>query len=126
MAGNKKISSVRRRGRLRRKASIRKRVAGTSERPRLTVFRSIKHVYAQAIDDVAQKVVATASDLDPDIRGELGGLKKKDRAKKVGLAIGQRLKQKNVTRVVFDRNGFHFHGRIKELATGAREAGLEF
>lgn len=122
----KKVRSNRVRTRLRRKQSIRKKVRGTAERPRLSVFRSLKHIYVQAIDDTNAAVVAAASDLDPAVRGELQGLKKRERAAKVGEIIGKRLLDKNVSKVVFDRNGYIYHGRVKEVADGARKAGLEF
>ena len=122
----KKVSNERVRGRLRRKAHIRKRVAGTAERPRLSVFRSLKHIYVQAIDDTNNKIIATASDVESSIKGEISGLKKKERARKVGAAIGQKLLQQDVKKVVFDRNGYIYHGRVKEVADGARDAGLEF
>jgi large subunit ribosomal protein L18 len=126
MAGHKKIKNPRVRTRLRRKQAIRRRLSGTSERPRLSVFRSLKHIYVQAIDDATQKVVATASDLEASLRDDLKGLKKAERARKVGLAIGSKLLERNVKEVVFDRNGYIYHGRVKEVADGAREAGLEF
>jgi large subunit ribosomal protein L18 len=126
MAGHIKIHSERAAARARRKGSIRKRITGTPERPRLTVFRSLKHIFVQAIDDSTHQVLATASDMEADLRGQMGGLKKKAKAKKVGEAIGKKLLDKNVKKVVFDRNGYIYHGRVKELADGARAAGLEF
>lgn len=126
MAGHKKIGSKRAAARLRRQGHIRKRITGTAERPRLSVFRSLKHIYVQAIDDANQKVLAAASDLESNIKGELDGLKKGERAKKVGEAVGKKLLEKNIKSVVFDRNGFIYHGRVKQVAEGAREAGLEF
>jgi large subunit ribosomal protein L18 len=126
MAGYVKIQDHTERARWRRKRTIRKRLAGTAERPRLSVFRSNSHIYVQAIDDVAQRVLATASDLEKEVSGQLAGKKKKERARLVGKVIAQRLKQKNVGQVVFDRNGYIYHGRIKEVADGAREGGLEF
>lgn len=126
MAGHVKYGSERERTRLRRKVSIRKRISGTAERPRLTVFRSSKHIYAQAIDDVTGQVLAAASDLEAALKPELEGKNKKDRAKVVGKAIGAKLLAKQVTAVVFDRNGFLYHGRIAHVADGAREAGLAF
>ena len=109
-----------------RKMSIRKRVSGTAERPRLTVFRSAKHIYAQVIDDEAMRTIASTSTLAEAVRGDLGGLKKKDRAKKVGQAIAKACLAAGVEKVVFDRNGFIYHGRISALADAAREAGLKF
>lgn len=123
MAGHTKIRNPKDRKRLRRKASIRKRIHGTAERPRLSVFRSAKHIYAQAVDDVANKVLASASCLQAGV-GDEGP--KKERAHAVGIAIGKKLLEQNVSQVVFDRNGFIYHGRVKEVAEGAREAGLKF
>jgi large subunit ribosomal protein L18 len=126
MSGHLKISTRKDRTRWRRKHSIRKRISGTAERPRLSVFRSNAHIYAQAIDDTTQKVLAAASDLESALAGSLTGKKKGERARLVGQTIGKKLKDQNVTKVVFDRNGFIYHGRVKELADGARDAGLEF
>jgi large subunit ribosomal protein L18 len=125
MSGHLKFGSERDRKRTKRKFSIRKRITGTAERPRLSVFRSAKHVYVQAIDDVTGHVLAAASDLEPGIKTSLSGAKK-ERARQIGKAIGEKLKAKNITAVVFDRNGFIYHGRVKEVADGAREAGIEF
>lgn len=108
-----------------RKKRIRKKVQGTSERPRLSVFRSTMHIYAQVIDDDAQKTIFATSTLSKDIKSE-DKKSKTELAKKVGALIAEGLKEKNISRVVFDRNGFVYHGRIKALAEGAREAGLEF
>jgi large subunit ribosomal protein L18 len=126
MSVHSKISSQKDRTRWRRKHSIRKRVSGTAERPRLSVFRSNAHIYVQAIDDIGQRVLAASSDLDATVAGALEGKKKGETARLVGQAIGKKLKDANVTKVVFDRNGFVYHGRIKQVAEGAREAGLEF
>jgi large subunit ribosomal protein L18 len=126
MAGYVKISDRTERARWRRKRTIRKRVAGTAERPRLSIFRSNAHIYVQAIDDVTHRVLATASDLEKDVASQATGKKKRERAKLVGKAIAQRLKAVNVIKVVFDRNGYIYHGRVKEVAEGAREGGLEF
>lgn len=126
MAAHKKIRDPRTRTRIRRKRHIRKRIRGNAGRPRLSVFRSVKHIYAQAIDDEANHVLVAASDLEKALAGELDGKKKSERAREIGKAIGKRLLEKNVNRVVFDRNGFIYHGRVKEVAEGAREAGLEF
>ena len=110
----------------RRKHSIRKKVSGTAERPRLSVFRSSKHIYAQVVNDVAHQTIATASTLDEQIIPQLAGLKKSDKAKKIGAAIAERLKAKGIDKVVFDRNGYIYHGRVMALADAAREAGLKF
>jgi large subunit ribosomal protein L18 len=112
--------------RLRRKFAIRKKVTGTTERPRLTVFRSAKHIYAQVVDDVAHRTLAAASTVEEEVAGTLTGLQKKDRAKKIGGLIAARCKAKGIDKVVFDRNGFIYHGRVQALAEGAREGGLEF
>ena len=112
--------------RQRRKASIRKKVSGTPERPRLSVFRSAKHIYAQVVDDVNRKTLATASTLDEALKGEVASGKKTDKAKKVGTAIAEKLKAKGIDKVVFDRNGYIYHGRVMALADAAREAGLKF
>ena len=112
--------------RAKRKLSIRKRVHGTAERPRLTVFRSAKHIYAQVIDDAARKTLAATSTLNEAVEKELAGLKKKDKAKKVGAAIAKACIAIGVKQVVFDRNGYIYHGRVSALADAAREAGLQF
>ena len=110
--------------RQRRHFRLRKRVTGTPERPRLAVYRSLSHIYAQVIDDVAGKTLAAASDLEADLRSADG--KKSDLAKRVGERVGERAKEAGVTQVVFDRGGFLYHGRVKALAEGARGAGLSF
>lgn len=109
-----------------RKGRIRKRIFGTEQRPRLSVFRSAKHIYAQLVIDSTGSTILAASTLSPDLRAEIGDLDKSDAAKKVGQWIGKRALEKNIQRVVFDRNGFLYHGRIKALADGARESGLVF
>ncbi|TRZ99546.1 MAG: 50S ribosomal protein L18 [Deltaproteobacteria bacterium] len=109
-----------------RKGRIRKRIFGTEQRPRLSVFRSAKHIYAQLVVDSTGSTILAASTLSPDLRAEIGDLDKSDAAKKVGQWIGKKALEKNIQRVVFDRNGFLFHGRIKALADGARESGLVF
>ena len=126
MAGHIKIVNPKERKRQRRKVSIRLRVSGNAERPRLSVFRSAKHIYIQAIDDTTGRVLAVASDLDPTLKGDIEGKAKKGRARLVGQAIGKKLLALSVSKVVFDRNGFIYHGRVKEVADGAREAGLQF
>ena len=110
--------------RLRRKARVRKKIIGTEALPRVCVFRSNKHIYAQVISDDQGKTLAAVSTLSDD----LTGVKKRsvDGAKHVGLALARICKEKNITRVVFDRNGFLYHGRVKAVADGAREGGLEF
>jgi large subunit ribosomal protein L18 len=126
MAGYEKFGSEKTRKRIKRKGTIRKRITGTAERPRLSVFRSAKHVYVQAIDDTTGRVLAAASDTEEKLGNTVAGKKKKERARAIGKAIGEKLKALQVTAVVFDRNGFIYHGRVKEVADGAREAGLEF
>ena len=126
MSGHVKFGSEKTRKRIKRKGTIRKRITGTAERPRLSVFRSAKHVYVQAIDDVTGRVLAAASDTEPTLKQAVNGKPKKERARNVGKAIGEKLVALNVKAVVFDRNGFIYHGRVKEVADGAREAGLQF
>jgi len=118
--------NVRETARQKRKKRIRKKVFGTEHRPRLSVFRSAKHIYAQIVVDSTGSTILAASTLSPEIRAEIGTLKKSDAAKKVGEWIGRKAAEKNIRRVVFDRNGFLYHGRVKALADGARESGLEF
>jgi large subunit ribosomal protein L18 len=113
-------------GRERRKLRIRKRVSGSTTRPRLTVFRSAKHIYAQVVDDVMGQMIVYASTLSKDIRGTLEEDNKVAAAKKVGTLIAKICKSKKIDRVVFDRNGYLYHGRVSALAQAAREAGLEF
>jgi large subunit ribosomal protein L18 len=126
MSGHLKFGNEKNRKRIKRKGTIRKRISGTAERPRLSVFRSAKHVYVQAIDDVTGRVLAAASDTEASVKQTVDGKPKKERARSVGKAIGEKLKALKVTAVVFDRNGFIYHGRVKEVADGAREAGLQF
>jgi len=113
-------------GRERRKLRTRRKISGTPERPRMTVFRSLKHIYAQVVDDVAGTTLAHASTLAKDVKPQADDASKSDAAKMVGKAIAAQLKAKGVKAVVFDRNGYMYHGRIKALAEAAREAGLEF
>ncbi len=110
----------------RRKFGIRKSVFGTPERPRLSVFRSDKHIYAQIIDDMAGKTLAAVSSTKTDVRGELKNGGNVAAAKLVGKAIAERAKSAGVTQVAFDRGGRRYHGRIKALADAAREGGLKF
>jgi large subunit ribosomal protein L18 len=113
--------------RQRRKASIRKRVIGTPERPRLTVFRSNKHIYAQLVDDVASRSLLTVSDLQKDLAAAVEAAESKvDRAKIVGAAVAKACLAQGITKVVFDRNGYLYHGRVSALADAAREGGLDF
>lgn len=112
--------------RLRRHRRVRKKLAGTPQRPRLCVFRSLKHIYAQVIDDTSGHTLAAASDSEPAIRGQVAGKDKKARAALVGAAVAQRAQAKGITTVVFDRAGYKYHGRVKALAEAARETGLTF
>src|SRR5213075_1346773 len=126
MAGHVKVANPKVRKRLRRKVSIRLRIHGTAERPRLSVFRSARYVYAQAVDDTQGRVLASASELEAALKEAVAGKPKKERARIVGKVIGEKLIARGVTHVVFDRNGFIYHGRVKEVADGARDAGLTF
>ena len=110
------------------KYRIRKRVRGTEARPRLTVFRSTAHMYVQVVDDMSGQTIASASSVEPAVKGALGKGKGGNvvGAQAIGKAIAERLLEKGVKRVVFDRNGFLYHGRVKAVADAAREAGLEF
>jgi large subunit ribosomal protein L18 len=110
----------------RRHRRVRAHVNGTSERPRLNVYRSLSNIYAQVIDDVSGTTLCSASTVDGELKKNLDGKKKSEQAKLVGLAVAERAKAKGVTQVVFDRGGYQYHGRIKALADGAREGGLEF
>ena len=112
--------------RLKRKKRIRKNIFGNQDRPRLSVFRSSKHIYAQVIDDTERTTLASASSLDTEFIEKKVEGKKVDIAKAVGDLIGKRALDKGITKVVLDRNGFLYHGRIKALSDGAREAGLNF
>lgn len=110
--------------RLRRHARVRRRIAGTADRPRLAVFRSNKHIVAQVIDDEAGTTLAAASTVEPDLRGRPGG--NIDAAVAVGTLVASRAKASGITSVVFDRGGFTYHGRVAALADAARAEGLEF
>ena len=112
--------------RLRIHRRVRKDLRGVPERPRLCVFRSLKHIYAQVIDDHAGRTLAAASSLDPDVRKQIKGGGNVAAAKVVGKIIGERAHAAGVIKVVFDRGGYQYHGRVQALADAAREAGLEF
>jgi large subunit ribosomal protein L18 len=113
--------------RKRRHVRVRAKVAGTPNRPRLNVFRSSAHMYCQVVDDVAGHTIVAASDLDEDVKSVIGeSATKSERAKAVGTVIAQRAKAAGISAVVFDRGGFLYHGRVKAVAEGAREGGLEF
>lgn len=105
---------------------VRKQVAGTPERPRLNVYRSLKEIYAQVIDDESGTTLVSASTIDKTLRKELGDLSKTEQAKLIGKTIAERAKSNGIDTVVFDRGGYRFSGRVKSLAEGAREGGLKF
>ncbi len=112
--------------RLKRKRRIRKKITGTAERPRLCVFRSAKHIYAQVVDDSTGRTLAAAGSVEGKIKGQSDIKGKIDVASRVGKSVGERAKKQGVQKVVFDRNGFFYHGRVKAVSDGAREAGLLF
>lgn len=120
------VASERRIARLKRKVRVRRNVVGTPERPRLTVFRSAKHIYAQIIEDVNGRTLVSASTVIKDVAAGCDYTGNIDAAKAVGAAIAKKALENNITQVVFDRNGFLYHGRVKALADAAREAGLSF
>jgi large subunit ribosomal protein L18 len=112
--------------RTRRHARVRKTVRGTSERPRLAVYRSLNHVYAQIIDDTRGHTLVSATDLETAVRSSRNGKKKSEVAHLVGEELAKKAKEKGIDTVVFDRGGFKYHGRVKALADGARKGGLSF
>jgi len=112
--------------RIRRHARVRKNLTGTPERPRLNIFRSIAEIYAQVIDDQSGNTLVSASSVDSELRSKMKGLNKSEQAKLVGQTVAERAKDKGITSVVFDRGGFRYMGRVKALADGARENGLQF
>jgi large subunit ribosomal protein L18 len=112
--------------RIRRHRRVRKKVVGTPERPRLNVFRSLNHIYAQVIDDSRGHTLVAASSIDPELRDQLKGLTKTQQAAQVGRLLAQRALRAGIRRVVFDRGGYKYHGRVKALAVASREGGLEF
>ena len=118
------MPSSRLEARKRRKRRIRRKISGSANRPRLTVFRSARHTYAQVVDDGQGNTLAAVSTLSPSLAEELKELSKLKAAKKVGEAIGRICREKGIQKVVFDRNGYLYHGRVAALASGAREAGL--
>lgn len=122
MATNHSRSSAR----VRRHARVRKNIHGTSERPRLNVYRSLAEIYGQVIDDEAGNTLVSASSIDHELKAKMDGLKKTEQARLVGQALAARAKAKGIQQVVFDRGGFRYVGRIKAFADGAREGGLEF
>ncbi len=112
--------------RKKRHMRVRQKITGTTQRPRLSVFRSLDGIYAQVIDDAQGRTLAAASTLDPALRDKVNGVNKTEQARMVGALVAQRAREKSITLVVFDRGGYLYHGRVKALAEAAREAGLEF
>jgi large subunit ribosomal protein L18 len=112
--------------RVRRHMRVRKKIVGTSERPRLNVFRSLSEIYVQVIDDAAGNTILAVSTIDRELKPELKGLSKTDQARKVGEVLAERAKEKGIQEVVFDRGGYRYIGRVKALAEAAREGGLKF
>lgn len=112
--------------RLKRHVRVRKNIAGTMDRPRICVFRSLAEIYAQVIDDEAGHTLVSASTVDHELREKVKGLKKTDQARLVGELVGKRAIDKGIKQVIFDRGGFRYIGRVKALAEGARKAGLDF
>lgn len=122
MAKNKSRSAAR----VRRHSRVRKYISGTPERPRLNVFRSLNSTYAQVIDDQSGQTLVSASTIDRELRSKMKDLTKTEQAKEVGLALAERAKKQGIETIVFDRGGYRYIGRIKALAEGAREGGLQF
>jgi large subunit ribosomal protein L18 len=120
------MSVTRQVARSRRRARVRRSVQGTDERPRLCVFRSDKHVYVQVITDVSAQTLVAVSTLTPELRGQLTKTTTVEAAKQVGLLAARRCQERGIASVVFDRNGFQYHGRVRAVAEGAREGGLQF
>lgn len=116
----------RRVARLRRHRRVRKRVVGTPEQPRLNVFRSLRHIYAQVIDDGQEHTLVSASTIDSEVEAQIQGLTKTEQACVVGKVLAERALSQGIKKVVFDRGGYKYHGRVKALADAAREGGLEF
>jgi large subunit ribosomal protein L18 len=112
--------------RQRRHVHVRQNVMGTAEKPRVSVFRSLSQIYVQLIDDVHGKTLIAVSTIEKDLRAKIGSEKKTDQAREIGKILAKRAKSKGIQQVVFDRGGYRYHGRIKALAEGAREAGLQF
>jgi large subunit ribosomal protein L18 len=119
-------SNTTRIARIRRHERVRAKVEGSTERPRLCVFRSLNHIYAQVIDDTKGSTLASASTIDPEVSGNLDGKNKKSQAELIGQVIAKRAMEKGVKQVVFDRGGYKYIGRIQALADAARKAGLQF
>ncbi|RKZ20482.1 50S ribosomal protein L18 [bacterium] len=112
--------------RKKRHMRVRKKIFGTPERPRLCVFRSLKHIYAQIIDDTVGHTLVAASTLSPEIRDRIKGMKKTEQAKEVGKLLAKLALERGIEKVAFDRAGYRYHGRVRALAEGAREGGLKF
>ena len=119
------MKETRRAARERRHARVRRKISGTPDIPRLSVFRSLKHIYAQIIDDAVGQTLVSASTLDGDVRAQVSGLNKTEQAKVVGKRLAEKALSSGVTQVVFDRGGYKYHGRVKALADASREAGLK-
>ncbi len=119
-------SKTRQDARARRHGRVRQKVSGTTERPRLTVFRSLEEIYVQVIDDQAGHTLVSASSIDHELRAKAGGIKKVEQARLVGKLVAERAKAHGIQTVVFDRGGYRYIGRVKALADAAREGGLEF
>lgn len=122
----KSVANERRESRLKRHRRIRKKVAGSAGRPRLCIFRSHLHIYAQVIDDDSRRSLVGASSQSPEVRDKLKGKPKTAAGREVGKLIAARATAKGITQVTLDRGGYRYHGRVKALADGAREGGLEF
>lgn len=120
------MTQTRSQARRRRHTRVRRKIAGTANVPRLSVFRSLKHIYAQIIDDDAGQTLVSASTLDADVRAELEGQSKEDAARVVGRRLAEKALSKGLTTVVFDRGGYVYHGRVKALADASRKSGLVF
>ncbi len=120
------MKETRRAARNRRHVRVRKKISGTPDVPRLSVFRSLKHIYAQIIDDISGRTLIAASTLDSDIRDQVSELSKTEQAKLVGKRLAEKALSNGVTTVVFDRGGYKYHGRVKALADASRENGLQF
>jgi large subunit ribosomal protein L18 len=118
--------NLRKKARLKRKKRIRKTITGTQQRPRLCVFRSAKHIYAQVIDDTQGQTLAAASSLEKAVKASADTKNKKSAANMIGKLVAERALEKGVKQIVFDRNGYLYHGRVKAVSDGARETGLDF
>jgi large subunit ribosomal protein L18 len=123
MATKKNSRSV---ARIRRHTRVREKISGTPDRPRLNIYRSLVEIYVQVIDDMAGNTLTSASSIDQELRAKMNGLNKTEQAKLVGKAVAERAKAKGILKVVFDRGGYRYVGRVKALADAAREGGLEF